>query len=58
MNPPDKQKPDKPFVPPCQYDIFAQSTKDEVACAAYLKMVPVETCGRDCQAYRAWKGNA
>jgi hypothetical protein len=57
MNLPDKPKPK--WTPPCQFDVFAQSTKDEVACAAYTKMVPRgETCGRDCQAYRPWKGNA
>ena len=56
MNPPDKPKPK--WTAPCYFDVFAQSTATEVACGAYLKMVPIETCGRDCQAYRAWKGNA
>ena len=56
MNPPDKPKPK--WTAPCQYDVFAQSTKEEVACAAYLRMVPADECGRDCQAYKPWKGNA
>lgn len=56
MNPPDKRK--LRWTPPCQYDVFAQSTKDEIVCAAYMTTVPVSNCGRDCQAYKAWKGNA
>ena len=56
MNPPDKPKPK--WIPPCQYDVFAQSTKDEVVCAAYMSPVPRGNCGRDCQVYKPWKGNA
>jgi len=55
----NNQVPRKPkWIPPCQYDVFAQSTKDEVVCAAYMSPVPRGNCGRDCQVYKPWKGNA
>jgi hypothetical protein len=56
MNPPDKPKPK--WTAPCLFHALAESTKEEVACILYQRTVPPDTCGRDCQGYRAWKGNA
>lgn len=58
MKLPDVSKPTPGWMPPILYDLFTQSTKEEVICSAYMRPVPPETCGRDCQAYKPWRGNA
>jgi hypothetical protein len=56
MNPPDKPKPK--WTQSCYFDAFIQSTKDEVACAKFGKMVPVATCRRGCPYYKPVPGSA
>lgn len=54
----DKPKQNPKWTAPCQFCALAESTKEETACLMYQRMVSPETCGRDCQGYRPWKGNA
>lgn len=56
MNPPDKSKPK--WTAPCLFGDLARSTKAETFCIFYQREGPVDACGRDCQAYQPWKGNA
>ena len=56
MNPPNQPKP--MWTPPCYFDAFMESTKEEVACAVFGRMVSRAICGRDCSYYKPLPGNA